>query len=85
MDLTRKRKVKVKRETTYLEDLKGQAYLPRPSNWLAGWLRSRWFEHVTKKKPRIASPDRWEVLSSLHLVYILREHEDGRIEISEKR
>ncbi len=77
--------MKVKREATYIEDFTGNVYVPRPSNWLSGWLRSRWFQHLLKKKPRIAAPDYWEILSNLHITYVLKEYEDGRVEINESR
>ena len=77
--------MKIKRQESYIEDVKGRVYFQRPTNWLSGWLRSRWFEHLTQQKSCIASPDYWETLLSLYIVRTLTEYEDGRTRVSESR
>ena len=75
----------IKRQTDYIEDIKGKVYLPRPTNWLSGWLRSRWFKHHMRVDSRIASQDTWETLKTLYVVRTLTEYESGEIVINEKR
>jgi hypothetical protein len=77
--------IMTKRQTDYIEDIKGNVYLPRPTNWLSGWLRSRWFKHTMGVNSRIASPEAWETLASLYVVRTLTEHQNGEIKIDEKR
>ena len=75
----------IKKQTEYIEDIKGTVYLPRPTNWLSGWLRSRWFKHHMGAYSSIASPDTWETLKTLYVVRTLTEYESGEIVINEKR
>ena len=77
--------MKVKREASYIEDVKGRVYFQRPTNWLSGWLRSRWFKHLTHQKSSIASPEYWKTLLRLYIVRTLTEYEDGRTHVSESR
>jgi len=74
----------IKRQTEYIEDAKGVVYLPRPTNWLSGWLRSRWFKHHTQANSVIASPDTWSTLQRLYIIRTLTEYESGEVKIDER-
>jgi len=74
----------IKRQTEYIEDAKGVVYLPRPTNWLSGWLRSRWFKHHTQASSVIASPDTWSTLQRLYIIRTLTEYESGEVKIDER-
>ena len=57
-------------------------YLPRPTGWLSGWMRHRWFQDKTGVTPSIASPDYWNSLRETYVTSRLVEYEDGQWEIT---
>ena len=71
----------VKRRTLFIESFTGSMYLPRPTNWISGWLRHIWFEHRMKKKPTIVSPSFWEALAGRYSVKVLIEYRDNTFEV----
>jgi hypothetical protein len=73
----------MKRETSYVTDSDGVHWLPRPSSWMAGLLRHRWFEHHVGPA-RVAAPDRWRALAAAHGVSTLVEHADGHLTIDRR-
>ena len=72
---------KIKRETSFIKDMNEDIYLPRPTSWLSGWMRHKWFSHLTESSPSIASPDFWKQLSGMYTVMKLVEYENGSYEI----
>lgn len=75
---------KVKRETPFIKDMNEDIYLPRPTSWLSGWMRHKWFSHLTESSPSIASPEYWSVLSKNNKIKKLVEYHDGSYEILDK-
>lgn len=67
---------RVKRSTQFVKDGRGVYYLPRPTSWLSGWARRRWFEQYIGAA-HIASPPMWEELVKKWSVFTLTEYEDG--------
>tara|TARA_R110001583_G_scaffold55304_4_gene168213 strand:+ start:1336 stop:1602 length:267 start_codon:yes stop_codon:yes gene_type:complete len=71
----------IKRKTLFIESSTGSAYLPRPDNWISGWMRHIWFEHRMKKKPIIVSPKFWNTLSGKYDIKVLIEYLDHTFEV----
>jgi len=69
--------METKRETEFIEALDGSLYLPRPSGWLAGWMRHMWFQNRMTKAASIVSPERWEILSEAYGTKWLVEYSNG--------
>ena len=78
--------MEVKRETEFIEALDGSLYLPRPSGWIAGWMRHLWFQNRMNKAASIISPGRWATLSKAYETKWLVEYSNGCFEVvSENR
>ena len=61
---------------TFFIKANGFYWLPRPTSWLGGWARNRWFNRVMKSKSKIASYELWNSLRDSHDVMRLIE-KDG--------
>ena len=73
--------MKIERGVTFIESLDGDLYLPRPSGWIAGWMRHLWFQNKMNKSASIVSPDRWIVLSKAYGTKELVEYSNGCFEV----
>ena len=69
--------MEVKREAEFIETLDGSLYLPRPTGWLAGWMRHMWFQNRMNKSASIIPPERWIVLSKAYGTKVLVEYASG--------
>jgi hypothetical protein len=77
MTMTRDLEMEVKREAEFIEALDGSLYLPRPSGWLAGWMRHMWFQNRMNKAASIIPPERWTILSKAYGTKVLVEYANG--------
>ena len=77
-------KKKIKRKTLFIESSTGTIYLPRPNNWMSGWLRHLWFKNKMGKIPHIISPNFWDILAGRHKVKILVQYDNGQYEVLEE-
>ena len=66
----------VKRSSPFVRDGEGKLWLPRPTSWIAGLARQRWFLHHLGPA-HIAAPPFWEELARRWGVRTLEEREDG--------
>ena len=67
----------MRRETFFIK-ANGIYWLPRPTSWLGGWARSRWFNRAMKTQSKIVSPEFWDILQDSHDIMKLVE-KDGII------
>ena len=70
---------------TFFIKADGVYWLPRPTSWIGGWARNRWFNRIMKSKSKIASPEFWDTLQDSYDIMKLVEKDGIVLTLCEER
>ena len=79
------KKLEIKKQCDFIQDMDGKTYVSRPTSWMAGWARHLWFEHHTGIKPVITSPEAYKILQSESATFVLTEYSNGDTVITQTK
>ena len=79
------KKLEIKKQCDFIQDVDGKTYVSRPTSWMAGWARHLGVEHHTGIKPVIVCPEAYKILQSESSTFVLTEYADGDTVITQAK